>query len=80
MPRLRHFLINDSIQILLDEQMIMSMKDDRHTMLDQQVMNGHFPAWTLFGKLLFTSNALAAPFPKPSNFHSAAIVGWRSTD
>ena len=49
-------------------------------MLDQEIMNRHFPTRTLFGEFIFSLGILAAPFPKTSKLHAAAIVHRRSTN
>ena len=54
MPWLRHKLINDAIEILLDEHVVVPMEDHVHAMLDQQLMNRLAPVGPMTIELVFS--------------------------
>ena len=47
MSRLRNKLIDDAVEILLDEHVVVAVKDDAHAMIDQHLMNGLPPSGTM---------------------------------
>ena len=80
MSRLRDKLINDSIKLLLDKHVVVSVKDDIHARVDQHLMNRFTPTRPTLIEFIFAGISLAAPFPKRSRFNAASIVTVRAAD
>ena len=80
MTRLRHKLINNAIEVLLDEHVIVTVEDDVDTMIDQYLMNGLAPTGPMLGKLIFARRTFATPFPERSRFLAATLIAVAATD
>ncbi len=80
MAGLRHFLISDSIQLFLGEQMIVAVKDGGDLMLDEQLMNRQFPARTMLFEAIRAISIASAPFIKPRCCNTAACAAINAAD
>ena len=74
MPGLRDKLINDAIEILLDEHVVVPMKDNFHAMFDQQLMNRLSPSGSTAIEFVCPGPAFAAPFPERRRFRSTSLI------
>jgi hypothetical protein len=54
MAGLRNELINDAVEILLDEHVVVTVKDNAYTMLNQQLMNWFRPTRSILRELIFS--------------------------
>ena len=80
MSRLRHFLINDAIQILLGVEMIVAVEDNAHFILYQKLMYGRRPARTVLLETIRAVGIPAAPFEKRHGLNAATALVVQTPD
>ena len=60
--RLGNFLVDDAVEVLLGEEVVVAVEDDRDAGFDQQWMNGHGPAGPVLLEAVAAVRVLSAPF------------------
>ena len=68
------FLVDDSIKLLLDKQVVMPVKDSCNVVLNEQLVDGHTPAGTLCIKTIGSVRVVSPPLVKFCHFDTAATV------
>jgi hypothetical protein len=59
---------------LFDEYVIVTVEDNAHTMIDQQLVNRFSPTGSILIEFVFASRAFSTPFPAWSRFLAASLV------
>ena len=80
MGRLRHQLVDDAVKILLGEEMVMPMKNNGDAVLDQHLVDWHFPAGPLQGELVSPVQAFPAPFKVTRGLGTASTAAVETTN
>ena len=80
MAGLRKLLVDDAILGLMRIHMVVTMEHCADFVFDEQLMNRHRPAWTLFGKNIFAIGILAAPLVAIRTFDPTAAVFTKTPD
>jgi len=80
MAWLRKLLVDDAILGLMRIDMVVSVEDCADFVLDEQLVNRHRPAGTLFGKNTFAIGILAAPLVAIRAFDPTAAVFAKTTN
>ena len=74
MARLGDFLIDDSVEILLHEQVIVTVEDDRDAAVDEHLVQRFTPTRAILIELPIALQVAATPFPKIRHFDAAALI------
>lgn len=74
MPRLWNKLIDDAIEVLLNGHVIVSVKDNIHTRINQHLVNWFRPIWSIRLELILSGHSFAAPFPERCGLGSASVI------
>jgi hypothetical protein len=80
MPRLRNKLVDNAIKLLMNEHVIVPVKDNIDTVVDKQVMNWLLPLSPIDGKFIITGNTFATPFPVWCGLSATSLISVSSTN